>query len=55
MSGALMRISQHQHFNLIPGGVLRVHAVPDECFPIFSAEVSKGNSDGKVDMSNLSN
>jgi len=48
MSGALMRISQHQHLNFIPEGVLRVCAVPDECFPIFSAEVGKGNSDGKV-------
>jgi len=48
MSGASMRISQHQHLNFIPGIVLRVCAVPDECFPIFSAEVGKGNSDGKV-------
>ena len=48
MSGALMRISQHQYLNFILGGVLRVCAVPDECFPIFSAEVSEGNSDGKV-------
>jgi len=51
MSGASMRISQHQHFNLILGGVFRVRAVPDECFPIFSAEVSKENSDGKVGKS----
>ena len=51
MSGIPMHISQHQHLNLIPGGVLRVCAVPDECFPIFSAEVSEGNSDGKVGKS----
>ena len=51
MSGASMRISQHQHFNLILGGVFRVRAVPDECFPIFSTEVSKENSDGKVGKS----
>jgi len=48
MSGASMCISQYQHLNLIPGGVLRVCAVPDECFPVFSAEVSEGNSNGKV-------
>ena len=51
MSGASMCISQHQHFNLIPGGVLRVCAVPDKCFPIFSTKVSKGNSDSKVGKS----
>ena len=48
ISGALMCILQHQYLNLIPGGVLRVCAVPDNCFLVFSAEVSKGNSDGEV-------
>ena len=58
MSSTPMRISQHQHFHFIPRGVLRVCAVPDECFPIFSAEVSEGTVTVKlvkVDMSNLSN
>ena len=48
MSGASMRISQYQHLNFIPAIVLGICAVPDECFLIFSAEVGKGNSDGKV-------
>jgi len=48
MSGALMCISQHQHLNFILGDVLRICTVPDKYFPVFSAEVSKGNSDGKV-------
>jgi len=48
ISGVSMHISQHQHLNFILGGVLRVCAVPDKCFPVFSAEVSKRNSDGKV-------
>jgi len=38
MSGTPMHISQHQHFHFIPGAVLRVCAIPDECFPIFSAD-----------------
>ena len=29
-------------------GVLRVCAIPDKCFPVFSAEVSEGNSSGEV-------
>ena len=48
MSGVSMRISQHQHLNFIPEGVLRVCAVPNKCFPVFSTEVSEGNSDSKV-------
>ena len=48
MSGISMHILQHQHLNFIPGGVLRVCAVPDKCFPVFSIEVSEGNSNGKV-------
>ena len=48
MSSTLMHISQHQYLDLILRSVLRVCAVPDKCFPIFSAEVSKGNSNGKV-------
>jgi len=48
VGGASMHISQHQHFNLIPRGVLRVCAIPDKYFPVFSAEVSKGNSGGEV-------
>jgi len=32
MSSALMRISQHQHLNLIPRGVFRVGTIPNECF-----------------------
>ena len=48
MSGASMRILQHQHLNFILGGVLRVCAILDECFLVFSTEVSEGNSDGKV-------
>jgi len=51
MSSTPMCISQHQHFYFILRGVLRVCAVPDECFPIFSAEVSKGNSNSKVGKS----
>jgi len=48
ISGASMCILQHQHLNFILGDVLRVCAVSDKCFPVFSAEFSKGNSDGKV-------
>ena len=48
MSDASMHILQHQHLNFIPGGTFRVCAILDKCFPIFSAEVSEGNSDGKV-------
>ena len=48
MSGTPMCISQHQHLNLIPRSVLRVCAVPDKCFLVFSTEVSKGNSDSEV-------
>ena len=48
MSGTPMHISQYLHLNLILRSVLRVCAVPDKCFPVFSAEVSKGNSDGEV-------
>ena len=48
MSGTPMRISQHQYLDLIPRSVLRVCAVSDKCFPVFSAEVSEGNSDSKV-------
>ena len=48
MSGTSMCILQHQHLNLIPEGVLRVCAISDECFPVFSAEVSEGNSNGEV-------
>ena len=51
MSSTPMHISQHQHLDLIPRSVLKVCAILDECFPIFSTEVSKGNSDGKVDES----
>ena len=48
MGGAPMRISQHQHLNLIPRSVFRVGAIPNECFPVLSAEISKGNSDSEV-------
>jgi len=51
MGGALMHISQHQHLNLIPRSVFRVGAIPNEYFPVLSAEISKGNSDGKVSES----
>jgi len=47
MSGTLMCISQHQHLDLIPRSVLRVCAIPDKCFLVFSAEVSEGNSNSK--------
>ena len=48
MSGTPMCILQHQHLNLIPGGILRVSTVSDKCFLVLSAEVSKGNSDSEV-------
>jgi len=48
MGGASMHILQHQHLNLILRGVLRVCAIPAKCFPVFSAEVSEGNSSGEV-------
>ena len=48
VDGASMHISQHQHLNLIPRSVLRVCAIPDKCFLVFSTEVSKGNSGGEV-------
>jgi len=48
MGSASMCISQHQHLNLILRGILRVCAIPDQYFPVFSTEVSKENSDGEV-------
>jgi len=38
----------HQDFVIT---VLRVCAIPNKCFPVFSAEVSEGNSDGEVGKS----
>ena len=48
MSDIPIRISQYQYLNLIPRSVLRVCAISDKCFLVFSTEVSEGNSDGKV-------
>ena len=44
VGGTLMHILQHQDLHIIPSSVLRVGAVPNECLPTFSTEVSKGNS-----------
>ena len=46
-----MCISQHQHFDLISRSVLRVCAVLEKCFPVFSTEVSEGNSNSKTGKS----
>ena len=43
-----MHILQHQDLHIIPSSVLRVGAVPNECLPTFSTEVSKGNSGSKA-------
>ena len=51
MSSTPICISQHQHFDLIPRSVLRVCAVSEKCFPVFSTEVSKGNSNSKTGKS----
>jgi len=47
-STTLMHILQHQDLHIIPSSVLRVGAVPNECLPTFSTEVSKGNSGSKA-------
>jgi len=51
MSSTPMYTLQHQHFNLILRSVLRVYAILDKCFPVFSTEVSKGNSNSEVSKS----